>query len=127
MADKVFQFKERLFTGDMKALGSMLHQAWLGKKTLARHTSNNILDSLYESGMKHGAWGGKVLGAGGGGCLLFVVPPEKKKGLQKSLEEVARKNGLSDYQIIPFHFVQSGSEVLYNGDHFNKEIISSLP
>ena len=37
------------------------------KKALSRLISNSKIDNLYNFGLKNGALGGKVLGAGGGG------------------------------------------------------------
>ena len=42
-----------------------------GMKTLTK--DKDAIDALYEKGMKAGALGGKLLGAGGGGFLLFYV------------------------------------------------------
>jgi len=124
MADSVPEFKDRLLGGDIKGVGHMLHEGWMRKKSLVGNISNGAIDALYDEGIRSGAWGGKVLGAGGGGCLLFVVSPDKKKELAVRLGRVAAKEGLSDYQVVPFHFVQSGAQVLYNGDHFHKEILN---
>ncbi len=37
-----------------------------------------IIDLLYEKGMKAGALGGKLLGAGGGGFFSIYVEPAKQ-------------------------------------------------
>ncbi len=114
MADSVFEFRDRLLAGDFHELGSMLHQGWLQKKSLASMISNPIVDELYAEGVRQGAWGGKLLGAGGGGCLLFMVPPEKKSMVHEGLQAVAGKHHLDDSQEIPFHLVQSGVEIVSN-------------
>jgi D-glycero-alpha-D-manno-heptose-7-phosphate kinase len=33
------------------------------------------IDEIYEAGMRAGAYGGKLCGAGGGGFFLFMAPP----------------------------------------------------
>ena len=38
-----------------------------------KNTTNDKIDKLYDYGVKSGAIGGKILGAGGGGFLLFFV------------------------------------------------------
>lgn len=116
MADSVFEFRDKLMAGDFKALGQMLHDGWLLKKTLASGISNPIVDDLYAAGIGAGAWGGKILGAGGGGCLLFASPLSAKPAIKEALARVARKNSLGDFTEIPFNFVQSGSEVLLNNN-----------
>ncbi len=115
MADSVFEFRERLASGDFEGLGSMLHQGWTEKKTLASSVSNSILDALYDAGMNYGAWGGKVLGAGGGGCIMFLLSPEKKDALRYAMKKTAGALHLEGMQEIPVHFVQSGSEVVFKG------------
>ncbi len=118
MAGMVPKFKSGLEKGDFKQLGELLHEGWLEKKGLASGMSNSVIDVLYETGKSQGAWGGKVLGAGGGGCVMFIVPPEKKEAIRKAMWEVAKKNNLTDFKEIPVGFVQSGAEVIFNGDTF---------
>lgn len=120
MADSVPQFENLLMKGDFKGLGEMLHEGWLLKRTLASNLTNQTLDDLYVTGMKSGAWGGKVLGAGGGGCIMFLVPPEKKDAVRRDLMEIAKKRGLEDFSEIPMHFVQSGVEVVANNERIIK-------
>ncbi len=115
MADSVDSFVDLLQKGDYAAMGSMLHESWLLKKSLASTISNGLIDGLYEAGMKSGALGGKILGAGGGGCLLFFVPPEKQEFLRISLANKASDLKLSDFKELPIKFVESGCEVVLNG------------
>ena len=46
-------------------------------------------------GIKAGALGGKLLGAGGGGYLVFYVQPEKRQDV---------KDAMSDLLHVPFKF-----------------------
>ena len=46
--------------------------------------SNSFINKLYNYGIKSGAYGGKIIGAGGGGYIMFVLTPKKKKILSKS-------------------------------------------
>ena len=117
MAAMVPDFKSSLESGDFKASGEMLHEGWLRKKELASGVSNSTIDCLYGAGMRAGAWGGKVLGAGGGGCVLFVAPPDRKERIRQAVWDVARTSNLPDFKDIPVRFVQSGAESLYqHGD-----------
>jgi D-glycero-alpha-D-manno-heptose-7-phosphate kinase len=116
MAASVPQFKARLMAGDFKGLGEMLHQGWLRKKTLASNMSSSVIDNLYNAGISAGAWGGKVLGAGGGGCVMFISPPEKKAAVREAVTKMAKICDLREFQEIPVKFVQSGAEVIFNGD-----------
>jgi D-glycero-alpha-D-manno-heptose-7-phosphate kinase len=120
MADSVYDFRARLLKGDFKGLGEMLHQGWQKKKSLASNVSSSLIDTMYEAGVSAGAWGGKVLGAGGGGCVMFLSPVEKKEAVRAAMRKVAGENNLQEFRELPIKFVQSGAEVLYNGDrHFN--------
>lgn len=70
---------------DIKKLGTLLHANWLAKKEVSDKISNPFIDQAYENGLKNGAYGGKLIGAGGGGCLLFIVPPENKKSFVEKM------------------------------------------
>lgn len=113
LARLVTEFTERLTHGDWKEMGDMLHATWLKKKTLSSNISNGVLDELYQAGIDHGAWGGKVLGAGGGGCLLFLVPPEKQKSVRAATEAVAVQQNLVGFRELPIRFAPSGAEVVF--------------
>lgn len=117
MSDSALEFRDKLIAGDVSGLGEMLHQAWLRKKQLSGKISSGTLDALYDAGIKAGAWGGKVLGAGGGGCLLFMAPPEKHAAILSALKKVAKKEKLNDAREIPFAFTESGADILMNMPH----------
>lgn len=114
MANLVDIFKKNLLRGNFETMGKLLHENWLKKKSLASKVSNELIDKLYQIGIRNGAWGGKVLGAGGGGCILFLVPLDKKEGVRKTVEKQARNYNLSGYKEIPIKFVQSGVEIVSN-------------
>lgn len=65
--------------GDLEEFGHMLRWAWEMKKQLAPGITSPAIDELYDRGLKCGASGGKLLGAGGGGFFLFWVPPRHMK------------------------------------------------
>ena len=66
--------------------GEILHHGWLLKKKLADNISNPVLDENYEEGLKNGAVGGKLLGAGSGVFFLFYCEPENQPRLRKALK-----------------------------------------
>lgn len=68
---------------DLNDFGKLLDQSWKLKRKTGKAVSTNAIDILYEKGIKAGALGGKLLGAGGGGFLVFYVLPEKKIMLWK--------------------------------------------
>lgn len=122
MADSVLEFRDRLLRGEFEQLGRMLHANWTKKRTLASNVSNTALDAMYNAGMEHGAWGGKVLGAGGGGCILFIAPPERHTAIREALCDAAHVHGLNRFNEVPVRFVQSGVEVLVNSDSTHRVI-----
>ena len=62
------------------------------------------IDSIYSAGLKAGALGGKLLGAGGGGFLLFYVPVDKQPSVREAMK---------DLLYIPFQFENGGTRVIY--------------
>ena len=50
-----------------------MHEHWEHKKRRSGGMSNPKIDEWYELGMKNGAVGGKLVGAGGGGFLMFLA------------------------------------------------------
>ena len=57
-------------------LGRLLHEQWQIKRGLSTQITNSDIDRIYETGIKAGALGGKLLGAGGGWFILFYAPPK---------------------------------------------------
>lgn len=83
--------------------GHLLHEGWKLKKTLSQKITNTNIDDIYETGLRAGALGGKLLGAGGGGFMLFFVPPERRQELRHSLKRLL---------CIPMAFSSRGSHVV---------------
>jgi D-glycero-alpha-D-manno-heptose-7-phosphate kinase len=61
--------------GDWPGVGASLAAEWVARKLLAPGVTTPEIDSLIETAIAHGAWGGKVCGAGGGGCVFALAPP----------------------------------------------------
>lgn len=114
MTQIVDLFKAKLIKGDFKSMGELLNESWFKKRKLASKISSNIIDKLYSAGIKNGAWGGKLLGAGGGGCMLFLVSPKKRDAVKKAMNREAMKDKLFNFQEVPVKFVHSGVEVVSN-------------
>lgn len=94
-----------LLAGDsnLEGFGNLLHKNWILKRSLDDSISNNIIDKIYEDGMKSGALGGKLLGAGGGGFIIFFVPLDSKQKVREKL------NYLTE---IPIKIDSKGSQIL---------------
>lgn len=70
---------------DPVAVGSVLNESWQLKRELATDISTSAIDSYYELGMKAGAEGGKICGAGRGGFFMFVVQPKRRAAVRQAL------------------------------------------
>jgi D-glycero-alpha-D-manno-heptose-7-phosphate kinase len=105
MVDQVYFGFYFLLNERYDDFGSLLNDAWNYKKLLADSISNNDIDNWYSVALKHGALGGKILGAGGGGFLMLYVPPENQYNVRRAL------SNLKEYF---FKFTSKGSEVVLN-------------
>ena len=63
----------------MPELGSLLHKSWELKKKLSPKVSNKKIDRLIKFGLRNGASGAKLLGAGGGGFILYLTNNQIQK------------------------------------------------
>ena len=88
----------------LNEFGRLLDTTWKLKRGTGSKISNGSIDELYDRGIKAGALGGKLLGAGGGGFLLFYCEKEKQVSLKKAMEEL---------MVVPFCFENEGTQVLY--------------
>lgn len=89
---------------DLDDFGRLLDYTWQLKKNTGEKISTSSIDKLYAKGIKAGALGGKLLGAGGGGFLVFYVQPDKQEAV---------KEAMKDLLYIPFEFENSGTKVIY--------------
>jgi len=114
LSESALVFREYLLEGELKKIGSMLHDGWKKKKKLSTKVSNGTINNLYDAGKGAGAWGGKVLGAGGGGCVLFMAPQESHAAIRAALHREAKKAKLTDFREVPFSFTHAGTDILFN-------------
>jgi D-glycero-alpha-D-manno-heptose-7-phosphate kinase len=89
---------------DMNDFGRLLDHTWKLKRDTGSKISNNEIDNLYQRGLKAGALGGKLLGAGGGGFLLFYVEKDKQQHVINELDELMH---------VPFELENEGSTIIH--------------
>jgi D-glycero-alpha-D-manno-heptose-7-phosphate kinase len=94
-----------LEAGRVAELGEIMHQHWEHKKRRSTGMSSPQIDEAYELGLKNGAIGGKLVGAGGGGFLLFYAEDRLR------LRAAMRKAGMEEVRI-GFDF--EGTKVLFS-------------
>ncbi|MCU0373648.1 MAG: sugar kinase [Ignavibacteria bacterium] len=99
--------KKVLEAGKIDEFGEILHNHWITKKGLSDKVSDGFIDEVYNTALKNGALGGKVVGAGGGGFLLLYCPQNKPK-----LVESMKKMGLTPTW---FNFEFEGAKKIYAG------------
>ena len=88
MCDIARQLKVELQNNNVDAMGELLHENWILKRSLASGISNPLIDDTYDKAMNAGATGGKLLGAGGAGFMLFYVPEEKQEAVREALSHL---------------------------------------
>lgn len=84
--------KEELQKNNVDAMGELLHENWMLKKSLVSEISNSVIDDTYQKAMDAGALGGKLLGAGGAGFMIFYVRPEKQEAVRNVLSGLREMN-----------------------------------
>lgn len=89
---------------NLNDFGKLLDAGWKLKRGLASIVSTDKIDDIYEAGIKAGAIGGKLVGAGNGGFMLFFAPPERHKKIKEKLKK---------FLYVPFRIEYSGSQIIY--------------
>jgi D-glycero-alpha-D-manno-heptose-7-phosphate kinase len=107
MVSLVWEMRDALYKNDLDIFGRILHHNWLLKQQLAIKISSSHINDLYAKGVKNGALGGKLLGAGGGGFLLFYCEKDRQAKLREAMKGM---------QELEFKFESEGSKVIYIGD-----------
>jgi D-glycero-alpha-D-manno-heptose-7-phosphate kinase len=70
--------QQALQSGKLSEFASLMHEHWEHKKKRSNGMSNNQINDWYDLGMRNGALGGKLIGAGGGGFLMFYTEDRMK-------------------------------------------------
>jgi D-glycero-alpha-D-manno-heptose-7-phosphate kinase len=96
--------RDALVNGDTARFGELMHEHWEHKKRRSGGMSNPQIDEWYELGRRHGAIGGKLVGAGGGGFLMFYAEDHRR------LRTAMTRAGLEE---VRFRFDFEGTRVLF--------------
>jgi D-glycero-alpha-D-manno-heptose-7-phosphate kinase len=98
--------REALELGDTGGFATLMNEHWEHKKRRSAAMSNDAINDWYEIGMKNGALGGKLVGAGSGGFLLFYAKDTDQ------LRKAMSGQGLNE---VRFSFDHDGSVVMVRG------------
>ncbi len=101
-----YKVKKALEQGNVSEFGRLQNEHWQAKKGTSSKISSGPIDKYYELGMKNGALGGKLIGAGGGGFFMFYCENGKDK-----LKKVMMNEGLRE---VRFGFEREGSKIIIN-------------
>lgn len=111
LVDEAYKIITSEKENDIAEFGKLLNETWLLKRKLSNKVTNGEIDSIYETAVKNGAVGGKLLGAGAGGFILFYVEPENQNRVKEALKNLLQ---------VPFNFDFTGSEIIvYKPNYFN--------
>jgi len=83
--------------------GILLDEGWNIKKDTGANVSNFYIDDIYNSALRAGALGGKLLGSGGGGFMLIFCEPQYQPDVLQTLSKLVH---------VPFRFENQGSVIL---------------
>lgn len=101
------RMRSALQQGDIKEVGSLLHEGWQAKRRISTKISTPRIDELYALARDHGALGGKITGAGGGGFLLLYCEPEFQAGVREAMRE-------QNVHEMNFGFDMQGAQAIVN-------------
>ena len=63
---------------------------------------------MYSVAKRHGALGGKLMGAGGGGFMMFFAPPERHSKIKAALPQIN--------VWVPYRIDNDGAQVIFHND-----------
>ena len=98
------EMRNDLESQNINRFGELLHAGWLLKSRVSEKISSNGFDFIYQTALKCGATGGKLLGAGGGGFFLFYVPQENQLKFDLSFNILQR---------FKFSFENDGAKIIF--------------
>jgi D-glycero-alpha-D-manno-heptose-7-phosphate kinase len=98
--------QDALVAGDTAQYAKLMHEHWVAKRSRSAGMSNDRIDEWYDLGLRNGALGGKLVGAGAGGFLMLFA--EDPRSVRRAMTEA----GLDE---VRFRFDLDGSTVVARG------------
>ena len=97
------EMKEALLKAEIRAMATILGQAWRAKRDMAQSISNPLIDKIYARALGAGALSAKISGAGGGGFMMLFVDPTSKLDVIAALSDL-------EGSFYRFHFTKEGAQ-----------------
>ena len=104
MVQLAYDLRTELQNNNLDAFGEIIHANWELKRNLSRDISSSQINRWYHVARKHGAIGGKLLGAGSGGFLMFYAPRERHDAIARGLKGLRR---------VAMGFEPQGSKIIF--------------
>jgi len=95
---------EAIVTKNYTDVGLLFNEHWKNKKKTSIKISNSVFDDVYDYGIRNGAIGGKLSGAGSGGFFLFYVEQNHDIFIEK-MECIGLKH-------MRYSFEKSGTRII---------------
>lgn len=105
MVKLAYELRSVLEKNEIDDFGRVLNEGWQLKSSLSAGITNDGINEAYQKGIRAGALGGKLLGAGGSGFLLFYCPESRQDAFRKEM---------SEFRELPFSFDSSGSKIIFD-------------
>ena len=104
LTNEALRVFEHESSSSIKDIGLLLQEQWNYKRTLTDSVANDDINSIYDTAINAGAYGGKLMGAGGGGFFMFLAPPDAHQKIKDALKQIN--------VWIPFNFDYEGSKII---------------
>jgi D-glycero-alpha-D-manno-heptose-7-phosphate kinase len=104
MVSLCYQLLDEIRNDNLDSFGQVLHEAWMLKRDMAPGVSTSDIDDWYETARRHGALGGKILGAGAGGFLALFAPEDRHEAIRHALPKL---------RAISVDFERTGSQIIF--------------
>jgi D-glycero-alpha-D-manno-heptose-7-phosphate kinase len=104
------KMRPALLKGALDEVGDLMNIHWEQKRLYTGNSATNQFQKFYDQGIKFGATGGKLMGAGGGGYFLFVA---KNNEAIQVLNQEFEQMGFGPTK---FHIAEYGTEIIFRGN-----------
>jgi D-glycero-alpha-D-manno-heptose-7-phosphate kinase len=88
----------------LKYFGNLLNDYWILKRSLDKHVSNELIDTMHSKFIEEGAYGVKLMGAGNGGFMLIIAD----NGIQQKIVNKYKK-----FKFIKIMIESFGSKIIF--------------